>query len=124
MYVCMYVYIYVHTFISYIHTYIYAYMEIHSCIHILYMRMNCRFSNFFSHSSREYGVDGAADLSMAMIFCFSDLQSIGLDPMYVWRTAMSTLEGVESGSQIRREETPPNGVNLEETTLTGTVFSV
>ena len=76
------------------------------------------FSHYILLSSREYGVDGAADLSMAMIFCFDDFQTLGLDPMYVWRAALATLEGVESGGPIRREEVqPPN----QDTAMNGTI---
>eukprot|EP01036_Dinobryon_divergens_P025726 gene25726-34303_t len=58
-------------------------------------------------SSREYGVDGAADLSMAMIFCFKDFQTLGIDPMHIWTAALSSIQGIEPAGQVLRGETNP-----------------
>ena len=65
-------------------------------------------------------MDGAADLSMAMIFCFKDLQTLLIDPMYVWRAALASGEGVEPGARvILGESYPPNNDEYPE----GTAFN-
>ena len=67
-------------------------------------------------------MDGAADLSMAMIFCFKDFQTLGIDPMHIWTAALSSIQGIEPAGQVLRGETnpPSNDEYPDGTTVNGT----
>eukprot|EP00597_Dinobryon_sp_UTEXLB2267_P004849 CAMPEP_0170077334 /NCGR_PEP_ID=MMETSP0019_2-20121128/14170_1 /TAXON_ID=98059 /ORGANISM="Dinobryon sp., Strain UTEXLB2267" /LENGTH=194 /DNA_ID=CAMNT_0010289597 /DNA_START=509 /DNA_END=1089 /DNA_ORIENTATION=- len=42
-------------------------------------------------TSRECGIDGCADLSLAIALCYNDFISLGIQPIHIWRAALNRI---------------------------------
>ena len=59
-------------------------------------------------SSKEFGIDSASDLSLAMILSYSDIKSLQIEPTHIWKVALtqvtkSSSESSAAASNAHRE---------------------